>query len=144
MWIVGFGLCAGVGVAYGAAYNLAVGLAAFLPLAGISLALLVAASPVVIVTSATLRAGRAVIPMSALDRCAPLDSLAMRRALRMGEPSLYLMVRPWSVNQGVIIELADPHDPHTSWVLSSRHPTELVRALEQGGVREFGVDPGRG
>jgi hypothetical protein len=141
VWIVVIGLCASLGIAYGAAYSLAIGLAVFLPFAAIAFILLVIASPVITISSTTLQAGRAAIPLDVLTRSATLDATSMSRALRLGEPTLFLMVRPWSVNTGVIIEVADPDDPHTSWVLSSRKPQALSLALAQAGVGRHEARP---
>jgi hypothetical protein len=134
VWVLGLGLTGSVGIAYGAAYGPSIGLVTFVLLASIAVAALVISAPVVSVTAQHLRAGRATIPCNVLTRCAPLDAEGMRRALRLADPSLYMLVRPWSVRQGVIVEVDDPVDPHTSWLLSSRQPEDLVRALEKAGV----------
>ncbi len=134
VWVLGLGLTGSVGIAYGAAYGPLIGLIAFLLLSSIAIAVLVLAAPRVSVTARHLRAGRATIPCDVLTRCAPLDADGMRRALRLADPGLYMLVRPWSVRQGVIIEVEDPADPHTAWLLSSRRPEDLVRALETAGV----------
>lgn len=134
IWILTVGLTASVGIAYGAAYGPTIGVLAFIPLTAIACVMLVSASPLIAVTPAQLRAGRACIPCSVLTRCAELDADGMRRALRLAEPDLYMLVRPWVMRKGVIIEVSDPADPHTSWVLSSRRPADVISALAAAGV----------
>ncbi len=140
VWILAVCLTGSLGIAYGAAYGVVVGALAFIPLSVVVLGILIIAAPIVTVTSEHLRAGRAVIPCEVLTQCAELDSAGMRRALRLADPRLYMLVRPWSVRQGVIIEVDDPHDPHTSWLLSSRHPEALMQALAQAGVARYALN----
>ena len=134
MWLLVLALAGTLGIAYGAAYGALVGLATFVPVTALALGLLVLASPVVSLSPDRLRAGRADIPCSVLARCAELDAEGMKRALRSAEPTLFMLVRPWSVTHGVLIEVVDPLDPHTSWLVSSRRPAAFVDALGQAGV----------
>jgi hypothetical protein len=75
------------------------------------------------------QAGRARIPAELLGRAVAVDAVQMA-ALRgpRANARAYLCQRPW-LQQGVLIEVADPDDPVPYWLVSSRRPHELVAAL---------------
>lgn len=127
-------LTASLGIAYGAAYGVAIGLLAFIPLTALATMGLVLASPRVEITAAQLQAGPARIPVASLRRCATLDARQTAAALKLADPTLFLLVRPWNVRTGVLIELDDPEDPHSAWLICSRTPTEMTQALGAVGV----------
>lgn len=122
-------LCALVGVAYGAAYGATLGWASGLLLGAIGLALLLATSTRLRVDEHVVQAGRARIPLGALGEATPLDREAMRQARSFADPRDYLVLRAWSSRQGVAIPVTDPRDPHPCWIVTSRHPRELARAI---------------
>lgn len=138
VWILMLALTASVGIAYGAAYGAAIGLITFLPLAALAGLGLVLASPRVEITATELMAGPARIPISSLSRCAALDSGQTAAALTLADPTLFLLVRPWNVRTGVLIELDDPEDPHTAWLVCSRRPEQMAEALDAVGVSLVG------
>jgi hypothetical protein len=59
--------------------------------------------------------------------------LRLRRRTRRGRgPSrlrVDVMIRPY-VPATVVIEVVDSADPHPAWVVSSRHPSAMVAAME--------------
>lgn len=81
-----------------------------------------------------LRAGRAVIALQLCAAATPLDA-DDTRALRgpLADARAYLLLRPY-VSTGVRIDLADPSDPTPYWLLSSRRPDELARAVMRTGT----------
>lgn len=90
---------------------------------------LIAASPRIRVEDGTLYAGRAHIPVSELGTATALDKVEGRRALGVGyDAAAFHSTAPWTM-QLLRIEVEDPDDPTTAWVLSTRKADELLRAL---------------
>lgn len=95
---------------------------------GIAAALTLAA-PVLEVTSGRFRAGRAVIPVDALGAATPLDAAAAKLALGTEfDAAAYHLTVPW-VRSLVRVEVVDPDDPTTAWVVSTRKSEALIAAL---------------
>ena len=58
-----------------------------------------------------------------------LDERTLRRVVgREGDPAAFVSIRPW-IGPGVQVWVDDPDDPTPYWVVSTRHPVELVRVL---------------
>ncbi|MBD8077975.1 DUF3093 domain-containing protein [Cellulosimicrobium arenosum] len=98
-------------------------------------AALVATSPVVSVEDGTFRAGRAHIPVALLGTVTMLDPEAMRRQLG---PSLdaraFVCLRAWA-RTGVHVVIEDEKDPTPYWLVSTRRPESLARALGEAASR---------
>lgn len=81
------------------------------------------------------QAGRATIPVSLLGTPQVLDAEAMRSA--MG-PELvataYVCHRAW-VRTGVRVPVQDPADPTPYWLVATRNPDQLARALVAAGAQ---------
>jgi len=81
------------------------------------------------------QAGRATIPVSLLGTPQVLDAEEMRRA--MG-PELagaaYVCHRAW-VHTGVRVPVQDPADPTPYWLVATRNPDQLARALLAAGAQ---------
>jgi Protein of unknown function (DUF3093) len=93
------------------------------------LAALAASTPVVSVDDEWLRAGRARIRRALVTDPVALDAEEMRAARgRSLDARAYLCIRGW-LPSGVKITLCDPADPTPYWLISSRHPDELMSAL---------------
>jgi hypothetical protein len=76
-----------------------------------------------------LRAGRARIEGVHLGAVAALDPEETRRvAGPEADARAYLLLRPY-LKRAVRVEITDPADPTPYWLVSSRHPDELVRAV---------------
>ena len=81
------------------------------------------------VSGQELRAGRAHIAGSHLGSVTALDADATRRlAGRDADARAYLLLRPY-LKRAVRVEITDPADPAPYWLVSTRHPDELARAL---------------
>lgn len=92
--------------------------------------LLVRSSPRVEVTGGELRAGRAHIPVELLARPQALDAQRTRTALGPQlDARAHLCLRGW-IPTAVRIDVVDPQDPTPYWLVSTRRPDELVRALD--------------
>ena len=91
--------------------------------------LLVVTTPRIEVDAAELRAGRARIPrelVGAVSAFSGAEATA-ERGPRL-DARAWLLIRGWI--PGVVhIALDDPHDPTPYWLVSSRRPEELQKAL---------------
>jgi hypothetical protein len=82
----------------------------------------------------TFHAGRAQIPVSLLGAPVALDAVASRRLAGMdADARAYLLLRPY-VKKSVQVPVVDPEDPTPYWLVSTRRPQELVRALQRAGA----------
>ena len=87
-------------------------------------------SPRVEVEDGWLRAGRARISGEFLAGAEPLDPASTRRvAGPEADARAYLLLRPY-LKRAVRVEIADPDDPAPYWLVSSRRPEELARAVQ--------------
>jgi hypothetical protein len=83
----------------------------------------------VVVDDTELRIREAHLPRWAVESVIPLDAGTLRKLVgRFGDPAAFVATRPW-IGPGVQIILADPDDPTPYWIVSTRHPEELARAL---------------
>ncbi len=102
---------------------------------GIALALLAAlllgyGSPRVSVQGGWFRAGRARIEGVHLGAVAALDPEETRRvAGPEADARAYLLLRPY-LKRAVRVEITDPADPAPYWLVSSRRPDDLARAVQ--------------
>jgi hypothetical protein len=101
---------------------------------GLALALLTAllvsyGSPHVTVRDGWFRAGRARIEAEHLGTVAALDAEETRRvAGPEADARAFLLLRPY-LKRAVRVEITDPADPAPYWLVSSRHPDELAKAV---------------
>jgi hypothetical protein len=94
-----------------------------------ALLLLTYGAPRVVVEDGWLRAGRARIPGEYLGGAEALDPAETRRVAGPGaDARAYLLLRPY-LKRAVRVQIADPRDPTPYWLVSTRHPEELARAL---------------
>jgi hypothetical protein len=91
---------------------------------------LVAASARVAVAGGELRAGPAHVPVGLLGEAEVLRGEHARHARGPGlDARAFLVLRGW-VDPLVRVELVDPQDPTPYWLVSTRRPEDLVRALD--------------
>jgi hypothetical protein len=103
-------------------------LAAAVVLVGGTVAL-VRTSPRVEVQGGELRAGAAHIPVTLLARPRALDAAATRAELGPAlDARAHVCLRGW-VPTAVRVDVVDPQDPTPYWIVSTRRPEELARAL---------------
>lgn len=80
-----------------------------------------------------IRAGDAFLAEPHLGHVEPLDPQAWQAAMaRAGADRAFLLTRSW-IDRGVRIEVADPGDPTPYWLVSTRRPTALARAMGHTG-----------
>jgi len=132
VWIVAL-----VGVAaLATAYRSALG-----PIAGavvaavgtvVVLGLVVRSATRIVVDADGLHAGRALLPWQFTGRALVLDPEQSRIARGpRGDPSAYLLTRPGVGPGSVVVEVTDPVDPHRTWLLATRDPHGLARAISE-------------
>ena len=81
------------------------------------------------VADGSFRAGRAHIGAEHLGPAVALDAEHTRRtAGGEADARAYLLLRPY-LKRAVKVEITDPADPAPYWLVSTRHPDELVTAL---------------
>ncbi|HEV2377158.1 MAG TPA: DUF3093 domain-containing protein [Streptosporangiaceae bacterium] len=99
-------------------------------LAGCAAALLVWGRATVTVTAASLGAGAAELPISAVGEVTPLDR-AQTQALRgsRADPAAHVFMRPY-LRYSVYVEVSDPAQPAPYWLVGTSHPVELAAAIE--------------
>lgn len=130
VWVVTLVFWALFSFALGATLGPWVGLPlVFLGCAGLVVALRAASGRVEVVDGA-LVAGRATLPLAVAGRVIGLDAAAARLLRGTGADSrAYLYLRSW-VPTAVRVDVSDPGDPTPYWYVSTRHPTELVAAVD--------------
>ncbi|CAM3210002.1 DUF3093 domain-containing protein [Nocardioides dubius] len=76
-----------------------------------------------------LRAGRAHIAREHVGTATPLDAEQSHRAAGVdADARAFLVLRPY-LKRAVRVEITDPQDPTPYWLISTRHPKRLARAL---------------
>lgn len=106
--------------------------ASVVALAGIVAVLGASGSSVVVVDQIGLHVGRATLEWRYLASSTALDKAAAR--LRRGpdaDARAFVVDRPF-LAQAVEVQLDDPADPHPYWLIGTRRPAQLVRALTNG------------
>jgi len=131
VWLLGISLVVALGVAYGRALSPVAGWVVFGAGAGTLAFVILRMAARVEVGGTGVRAGPAVLPWSAVGRVVALDAGRARQARGAGgDPSAYLLLRPGVGPGAVVIEVRDPEDPHRTWLVATRHPDALARAIE--------------
>ncbi len=102
------------------------GVAIFLVIA----ALLLFSSPQLEVTDTEFRAGGARVPRNLIGRVEAFrePEATSQRGVEL-DARAWLLIRGW-ISPVVRIELKDPKDPTPYWLVSTRKPEELVKALK--------------
>ncbi|QWC84865.1 DUF3093 domain-containing protein [Nocardioidaceae bacterium] len=78
-----------------------------------------------------LLAGRGRLPVHVITSVEQLDRERTRAvAGREADARAFLVLRGW-LKQAVRVHLADPRDPTPYWLVSTRHPEQLVAALRE-------------
>jgi hypothetical protein len=99
--------------------------------AGVAAVLLAYGNCRVHLDDAGLHAGAAVLDWSALGEAVAHDRAETEVRLGPGaDPAAWLLVRGYA-HESVEVSLRDPDDPHPYWLVSTRHPVQLVEAIEQ-------------
>lgn len=111
--------------------NVAVGIVVAVVLYGGCVAILVLASPTIVVTDDALVAERASLPLRFVGTATPFrEPEATLERGRNLDARAWLLIRGW-VGPVVKVENTDPDDPTPYWLVSSRKPEELASALSR-------------
>lgn len=129
VWGAGPAMVGVLAVAYGAAYGAPLGWLIFIPLSVLAVLGVVVVSPTIQVSPDSLHVGRAVIPLRSLGQCRALDSGELTLETRRGDPTVFLALRTWATKTAVLVEVVDKADPHSAWLISTRHPHLLTDAI---------------
>jgi hypothetical protein len=71
------------------------------------------------------------LPLQHVSGAVNLDNATLRRVVgREGDPRAFVSIRPW-IGPGVQVWVDDPEDPTPYWVISTRHPDELLARLRE-------------
>jgi hypothetical protein len=117
---------AAVGFYLGLAWGLGVGSAALL----LTMAVLISAETVITVESSCVRVGRAMIELPYVGGCRALNAAeTARRSGPEADARAYLVLRPY-VRTAVELAVDDAADPVPYWLISTRRPVALARAVE--------------
>jgi hypothetical protein len=132
VWVLALTGVAVLAVAYGSS----LGGAAAAAVAGVGLVVallaIVASATRIVVGPQGLRAGRAVLPWQFAGRVVALDEDGARTARGpQGDPTAFLLLRPGVGPGAVVVEVTDPEDPHRTWLLATRDPQRLARAIDR-------------
>lgn len=83
----------------------------------------------IVISDGVFRAGRAHIPAGFLGDATALDAEETHRTAGVeADARAYLLLRPY-LKRAVRVEITDPADPAPYWLVGTRHPEELARAL---------------
>ena len=84
---------------------------------------------VITVTKGWLIVGKASIPRAHIHNFRVLDPQSMKRIRGAdGDPAAFISIRFW-VTTGISMNQRDPKDPTPYWLISSKRPEELKKAL---------------
>jgi len=126
-------LIAMIAVAYGAALGTAIGLVVGIGLGGVTLVAVIRSSPVIEISTHHIRCGRAELPR---DRCEHPRLVAGHEVatIRRGQDPtvgdrVYQVLPPWFAKSAVLLSVVDPEDPHSAWLIASRHPDAVLSAI---------------
>ena len=135
-WIVVAFLVVGMlSVAYGAALGTGVGLVVFAVGAGIVFVGTRAATDTIVIDDGELAVGRARVPLYVLGAVRVLTSDDVACARRGFDPHVtdtaFTRLPPWGPSHAVWVEVADDSDPHSGWLVASRHADEFRKELTE-------------
>jgi hypothetical protein len=132
-WIVVAALIAMVSIAYGAALGSRIGLIVGSGLVVLAALGLIRSSPVIEVSSHTIRCGRASIPRALVTHIARVDGPRIATIRRGHDPNLgdrtFQVLPAWFSRSALVLQVDDPGDPHSAWLIATRHPDRLEQIL---------------
>jgi hypothetical protein len=124
-------LVAMLSIAYGAAFSASVGWVMFFVVFVLLATAMTAGSPVIEVGK-DLRVENAALPISSIGSTQVLDAEGTRLARRSrNHASDFTLLKLWSSTRALAICLDDPQDPHPGWLISTRNPEGLQRAIHE-------------
>ena len=129
-WLLAYALIGMIAVAYGAALGAAIGWLVAVVGLGMATALLLITAPTIVIADGVLAVGGARLPLTSIGAVEEVTGARIRELRGPGSDGrLFVSLRPWSGNDGVLVRLDDAADPHPAWLFTSRHPARVVDAL---------------
>lgn len=132
VWALAFGVVVMLAWALGFALGPVWGVATLVGGVLVVCASFAATVPRITITATQLSVRHATLPLVAIIGATPLDAPMVRETLRSPPGITFLAVRPWATQSGVLLDIGDPADPHTHWLISSRRPTALAHRILAG------------
>lgn len=130
LWLLVPAAGAFLAVAYGYALGVAAGVLTFVVITALGSWVVGRTTVRLQVDDRVLRAGRARLPLTAIGRVRPLNAEAAAVARGPGaDANAYLVLRVGYADTAVAVEVADPRDPHSYWLVTTRHPHRLASAI---------------
>ena len=130
VWVLALGGVGALSIAYGAALGPVAALVVATVGVILMIALVIGTAARIVVSGGGLRAGRALLPWEWTGQVLALDAEQTRTARGpTGDPTAFLLTRPGVGPGAVVVEVTDPEDPHRTWLLATRHPRSLARAI---------------
>lgn len=133
-WAVALALVAMVAIAYGAALGTLAGVLTGAGLGLIVIVTMLRTSPSISVSDDALSCGAAHLPTGTWTQPQVLSRNEVTAVRRGHEASVgdrvYVVMPAWMSGAGVLIPLHDAADPHTAWLIGTRNPEGLMRALQ--------------
>jgi hypothetical protein len=118
-------------IAYGTAFSALVGWVMFFVVFGL-FALAMTAGSAVIEVNDVLRVENAALPFNSIRTTQVLDAEGTRVARRSRDHALdFTLLKLWSSTKALSISLDDPNDPHPGWLISTRNPEGMQRAIHE-------------
>jgi hypothetical protein len=84
-------------------------------------------SQTITVESLGVRVGRSLLEWRYVGQVAPVDRQQRQRIV--SREDVHLALRPY-ISEAVVIGVADEADPHLCWLVSTRDPEGMVRAIQ--------------
>lgn len=124
-----------IAIAYGAALGSGIGWVVGAGLMLLAVLTVWRSSPVVMIDHRGLHAGSALLPFGCARGSrviADHEHATVRRGMdpEVGDTA-FILQPPWIPQRAVVFTLSDPIDPHSSWVIGSRRPTQLQSAWDR-------------
>lgn len=129
-WLLAYSFIGMISVAYGAALGATLGW--LIAAGGLALAtgLLVITAPTIVISGTGLTVDGATLPLTSIGEVEAVTGARIRELRGPGSDGrLFVSLRPWSGNDGVLVTLDDADDPHPAWLFTSRHPARVVDTL---------------
>lgn len=132
-WLVLASLVAMISIAYGAALGTPIAVVVALVFTIVISWGIFRACPLVVVDETGLTCGAAVLPTTAhgslrIVQGEELSAITRGLDTHVGDLG-YAVVPAWAPRRAVVVEVDDPADPHSAWVVAARDPERLADAL---------------
>lgn len=134
-WLILASLVAMISIAYGAALGTAIGVAVAILFSVTITWGVLRASPLIVVDGRGVACGDALLPMAARGSTRIVAADALSTITRGMDDSVgdraFTALPAWGPRQAVVVQVTDPSDPHSAWVVATRHPERLTNALNR-------------